>query len=211
VGIYLDFSSQDNIAHCNNIYDNTEYGIDASHNDGETVDAVNNWWGDASGPYHPVNNSAGKGDNVTDYVEFYPWIPEKLFNTLFVTKSGNDTAGNGTKENPFLTIQKAVNESNDWDTIRVFEGVYEENVVVNKSVEIIGNGSGETVIAGMGTGNTDVNISYKGGYGGSYEDVFFDGEYLYAAHIQGLSTSMFQTHPTLKRSVSSTPLATHMV
>ena len=37
------------------------------------------------------------------------------------------------------------------------------------------------------SGEDTVPCHYKGGFGGSYKDVDFDGEYLYAAHIQGLS------------------------
>jgi hypothetical protein len=36
-------------------------------------DARHNWWGHASGPYHPVLNPAGLGDEVGDHVEFTPW------------------------------------------------------------------------------------------------------------------------------------------
>ena len=125
IGIELDRESYSNDISYNNIFNNSDYGIYVDREPNENVNASNNWWGDPSGPYHAENNSAGTGDNVTDYVEFDPWLTEELFRTLFVTKSGNDTAGNGTKENPFLTIQKAVDESYDWDTIRVFEGVYE--------------------------------------------------------------------------------------
>lgn len=65
--------STNNTIHYNNIYNNTEFGINATDNAGYTTDATNNWWGDPSGPYHPVNNSQGKGDNVTDHVKFDPW------------------------------------------------------------------------------------------------------------------------------------------
>jgi hypothetical protein len=37
------------------------------------VDARWNWWGDASGPYHPSINPDGAGDEVTDGVNFTPW------------------------------------------------------------------------------------------------------------------------------------------
>ncbi len=39
----------------------------------QPVDARYNWWGDASGPYHPLLNPAGLGDQVGDHVEFVPW------------------------------------------------------------------------------------------------------------------------------------------
>ncbi len=73
-GIRLERSSEGNVAHYNNIYNNTEYGINAAENNGCTISATNNWWDDPSGPYHPVNNSEGKGDTVTDYVIFNPWL-----------------------------------------------------------------------------------------------------------------------------------------
>jgi len=50
----------------------------------------------------------------------------------------------------FEKIQDAVNSSEDGDTIRVWEGTYYENVVVNKSVSLIGNGSANTTIDGRG-------------------------------------------------------------
>jgi hypothetical protein len=53
------------------IYGNTSYGV---YNSGGTVlMAPFNWWGDASGPYHPSKNPDGKGDRVSDNVHFTPW------------------------------------------------------------------------------------------------------------------------------------------
>ena len=36
--------------------------------------ARGNWWGDASGPYHPTANPEGLGDDVSNGVEFAPWL-----------------------------------------------------------------------------------------------------------------------------------------
>jgi len=57
----------------NNIFGNQTYGI---YKGGSTdnVDAENNWWGNASGPYHPTTNPSGTGDNVTDLVDYDPWL-----------------------------------------------------------------------------------------------------------------------------------------
>jgi len=74
VGISLKYSSRDNTAYYNNIYNNAEYGISATDNEDYTITATNNYWGAASGPYHPTKNPEGKGDNITDYVEFDPWV-----------------------------------------------------------------------------------------------------------------------------------------
>ncbi len=59
------------VANNNNIYDNTSFGVSST---APTVDATNNWWGDASGPQHSTLNPGGTGDAVSDYVSFDPWI-----------------------------------------------------------------------------------------------------------------------------------------
>ena len=56
-------------AHCNKIFGNA-MGISST---APTVYAEYNWWGDASGPYHPTLNPSGLGDPVSDYVLFVPW------------------------------------------------------------------------------------------------------------------------------------------
>jgi hypothetical protein len=42
--------------------------------DAVVISAENNWWGDASGPYHPTLNPSGLGDEVSDDVDFEPWL-----------------------------------------------------------------------------------------------------------------------------------------
>jgi len=76
IGIYVEDGSENNKAHHNSIHGNDGDGINATYNDGYTINATDNWWGDPSGPYHPGDNSEGKGDNVTDHVEFDPWLDE---------------------------------------------------------------------------------------------------------------------------------------
>jgi parallel beta-helix repeat protein len=75
----------------------------------------------------------------------------------------------------FSTIQEAINAANPGDTIRVYDGTYYENLILNKSVSIIGNGSGNTIIDGGGSGDV-INITaghvtvdgftFKNGYTG---------------------------------------------
>ena len=69
-------------------------------------------------------------------------------NTIIVDASGH---GN------YTTIQDAINNSSTGDTIRVWEGVYQENIIVNKSVSLIGNGSAFTSIYG-GSNQVIINI-----------------------------------------------------
>jgi len=75
VGIRLQSSSLNTTIHYNNFYNNTTHGI-FSLNYGKPIDARYNWWGVASGPYHPTKNSRGDGDKVYDDVLFDPWFDE---------------------------------------------------------------------------------------------------------------------------------------
>lgn len=51
----------------------------------------------------------------------------------------------------FTSIQEAVNAANPGDTICVYSGIYHENLVVNKTVSLIGQGPRLTYIIGDGT------------------------------------------------------------
>lgn len=55
---------------CNSIQENA-YGV--FNQRAAIIDAVNNWWGDSSGPYHPTENPEGTGNPVSDNIDFIPW------------------------------------------------------------------------------------------------------------------------------------------
>ena len=55
----------------NNIIGNATFGV--QNVSSVVIDARGNWWGDASGPLHTVQNPAGLGDRVSDNVLFDPW------------------------------------------------------------------------------------------------------------------------------------------
>ena len=59
----------------NDIIGNTGYGLYNSSSS-QIVVAENNWWGDASGPYHPTINPTGLGDRVSDNIDFVSWLTE---------------------------------------------------------------------------------------------------------------------------------------
>jgi pectin methylesterase-like acyl-CoA thioesterase len=50
---------------------------------------------------------------------------------ITVKKDGSDVTGNGSSENPYQTIQYAINavsSTTKEDTVEVYEGTYEENI-----------------------------------------------------------------------------------
>ncbi|MCK4613682.1 MAG: right-handed parallel beta-helix repeat-containing protein [Thermoplasmata archaeon] len=87
---YLRYSKF-NTVHHNTIFGNIKYGIDASENDENRVDAILNWWGASSGPYHMDDNPGGSGDNITDYIDFHPWLNRPHFEDYFKPVATIDT------------------------------------------------------------------------------------------------------------------------
>lgn len=74
-GVYIDHSAAARINY-SNITNNTSYGVRKV--DPGAIDAEYNWWGDASGPYHPDSNPGGLGDSVSDWVDFIPWLDQPV-------------------------------------------------------------------------------------------------------------------------------------
>jgi len=53
----------------------------------------------------------------------------------------------------YPTIQEAINNANSGDTIFVHKGIYAENIVINKSITLIGEDRESTIIDGKAIGN----------------------------------------------------------
>ena len=77
---------------------------------------------------------------------------EQIFasSSIFVSTSGSDENGNGTEENPYGTISKAISNATNGDTIYLRSGTYNETIVINQSGEenhpiTLRNYPGETV------------------------------------------------------------------
>jgi len=47
---------------------------------GPPTSAIGNWWGNASGPFHPTTNPTGTGQQVSDNVDFSGWSSVALTN-----------------------------------------------------------------------------------------------------------------------------------
>jgi len=83
-GVWIGSTSNEIKIKFNNIEGNPEYGIYSD----VTVDAKKNWWGDPSGPYHPTLNPDGLGDEVSDNVDFDPWLTAPI--TVVSSESGTN-------------------------------------------------------------------------------------------------------------------------
>ncbi|NQU85633.1 MAG: fibronectin type III domain-containing protein, partial [Mariniphaga sp.] len=66
-------------------------------NNANLINAINNYWGDSSGPYHPAQNPTGRGDSVNQWVNVTPWLTEPNIDAppipvqnLQISSIGND-------------------------------------------------------------------------------------------------------------------------
>lgn len=79
VHIIYDYDIGNINIHHNSIYNNFNYGVYQATLQTKDADFTLNWWGDKSGPFHPIKNPNGKGNQVSDHVLFIPWIGLKDF------------------------------------------------------------------------------------------------------------------------------------
>lgn len=119
----------------NRITGNGGYGARVIQNPEKgPVDAKKNWWGDASGPFHAANPS-GAGSAVSDNIRYSPWL---------TADSSGGTSGPETGTTLWVgpgnisSIQEAINIAEPGDTIRVAPGTYDERIVINKSLTLMG-------------------------------------------------------------------------
>ncbi len=165
-GIAVGFDGDDNsvvVANHNQIYGNT-YGITAT---GPEVNAENNWWGDATGPFNDPNNTCGLGNEVTSHVGFLPW---------WTTPTGVDGSGslavhNTTQDTWYCKIQDAIDDpvTVNGDVIFAEPGTYNETLVINKDITLQGANHGVPCFQGRvtettltGNGSAPITIASDG-------------------------------------------------
>jgi parallel beta-helix repeat protein len=163
-GIYL-FSSSNNQIYHNNIIDNTYQATDdvGSNYWDNNYPSGGNHWGDYTGsdqysgpnqdeqgkdgigdtPYTDINGGAGAQDNYPLMIP-YGAVVGSVYNI--------DTS------KYFSTIQEAIDDPDTLNghTIEVAVGTYNENIIVDKTITLIGEDRDTTTINGGGSGNDDV-------------------------------------------------------
>ena len=104
-------------------------------------------------------------------------VPLLLTSVPFSTAIGenktiyvDDVPGTGLNNPPedFTSIQDAINASSDGDTIYVYNGIYEEYILIYKSINLIGENKYTTIIDGMWKDDTiwvvSTNVTISGFY-----------------------------------------------
>lgn len=126
----------------------------------------NGWWSDQGGTGLQVTSNTVVS-KAYDHALYAKWIPSVSGRTLYVNNIKPDDSGDGLSwDTAKKTIQSAINESVDGETILVTNGVYtigggcvsgtflSNRVIIAKAVTVVSvNGPTVTLIQGTGTDN----------------------------------------------------------
>ena len=128
----------------NNSFAGDTYGVE--NLSATTIDASYCYWEDPNGP-GPVG-PIGAGAKITTKVLYCPWL-----NAAPPSGTPVGPVKNTTTLETFCTIQAAIDDANtvDGHTLEVSPGTYNEQLLVNKSLTIIGVGASQPVIDFTGT------------------------------------------------------------
>jgi len=141
--IYLS-GSDNNEIHYNKIHDNRMFGIRSS---GESmIDAERNYWGSADGP---SGEGSGSGDSVSTNVDYEPWyatVTTTLFSECVMVMDNPRKAYSD-------TIQGGIDAASNGDIITVSAGIYYENILINKAINLTGAKGEVITIDGRASGD----------------------------------------------------------
>jgi len=126
-----------------------------------------NYWDDFDDPFEGAwdNNSDGIADTPFDiyggnnqdlYPLMYPWYP--LYTDTVYVDDNYSSSTPGWGYDKFDRIQYGINEVPENGTVYVYNGTYYENVFINKTINLIGEGRNSTIIDCEGIGDV-VNIN----------------------------------------------------
>jgi len=115
-----------------------------------------------------------------------PITPNSKGKTLYV---------GGTGEGNYTKIQDAIDNASDKDTVFVFDGTYYENIVMDKSIRLLGEKTNNTIIDGYGTDKNAITITADNCILEGFRVVNTSDEYWTYAGIKVLSNkNLFQNN-----------------
>ena len=119
-------------------------------------------WGTYSEPTGVAVDSAGNvyiAEALKYRIQVFRPIGTGTPSTLYVTTTGDDVIGDGTQTKPWQTIQHAIDQAHDGDTIKVSAGTYEENLVIDGKRITLQGESRDTTIIQVYSGFAAITIS----------------------------------------------------
>lgn len=92
---------------------------------------------------------------------------------LYVDQDYDGGDAEGTSEKPYTSISKALEKSKDGDKVYIKNGTYEEEIVLEKEVDLYGQDKNKTIIKGKSGSTVEAkdnsvlkNLTVSGGYSG---------------------------------------------
>ena len=194
-GVYIS-DSFDNQINLNNFINNNIQAKDDSMNSWD-YNKKGNYWDDFEEKY-PNAQKTSRGVWDTPYEIYngnqdrYPLIKPYVSNEKHITKLNNIIYVDDDGEADYTKIQDAIDNASDGDTVFVYNGTYYENIVIGKSIDLIGENRNNTIIDGAGIGCCLMGIAeniYISGFtfSNSSKDIlaliFFDGQYTFIDNV----------------------------
>ena len=193
-GIHPFMSSNNSIFH-NDFVGNLQhvYSYESNNTWDDGYPSGGNYWSDYKERYPDAEELNDSGIWDTPYVinenntDRYPLVTPWIFQHGAWTVDDDGPAD-------FSTIQEAINNATDGDTIFVHNGTYYENIVVSKTVSLVGQNKNATVIDANGVDYKDVvfitadNVVIDGftiQNGGEYGTGIFIDDYTSNVTIRG--------------------------
>ncbi|UCB58237.1 MAG: right-handed parallel beta-helix repeat-containing protein, partial [Thermoplasmatales archaeon] len=153
-GINLEYNCNDNIIYCNNLKNNSQNAYSIGNNQWDNG-LKGNYWDDYEKRYPDAQKTLRGVWNTpyeisNDNIDRYPLIEPYKHVKSYVTTNNNiiyvDDDGNA----DYTRIQDAIDNASDGDTVFVYCGIYYENIVIDKSIDLIGEDRNTTFIDGRG-------------------------------------------------------------
>ncbi|MBU0712443.1 hypothetical protein KKA87_11080, partial [bacterium] len=116
----------------------------------------------ASGIYQvEITASDSFGNSTSSLSDQFYILGKNMDHIWYVSKEGDDLYNNGTSGHPYASIQRALDECADGDSVFVDSGIYQENIsTVQKSVHIFSTSGNDNTVIDGGLAGTDVVTLY---------------------------------------------------